>query len=91
MSTEIKNGLKFGCGGHGDGHEHPSWGKNRAHAGNGDGTSSPSSYCATKTGQWIRVVRDFVKLLKYGEVHLTVHKGRVIEVRKVEKVRFDET
>jgi len=50
----------------------------------------PSSYCSTEPGQWVRVVRDFVKLLKFGEVHLTVHKGRVIEVRKIEKVRFDE-
>ena len=48
------------------------------------------SYCATEPGQWVRVVRDFVKLLKFGEVHLTVHKGRVIEVRKIETVRFDE-
>lgn len=91
MNAGIKNEIKHGCGNRGDAHENPSWGKNRTCSGNGDGTSSPSSYCATKTGQWIRVVRDFVKLLKYGEVHLTVHKGRVIEVRKVEKVRFDET
>ena len=49
-----------------------------------------AAYCSTHPGQWIRVVRDFVKLLKFGEVHLTVHKGRVIEVRKIEKIRFDE-
>lgn len=88
MSMEIKNEMKCGCGGHGEGHETPSWGKNRADACNG---GEAASYCATRPGQWIRVVRDFVRLLKFGEVHLTVHKGRVIEVRKVEKVRFDET
>ena len=44
----------------------------------------------TPPGQWVRVVREFVKLLKFGEVHLTVHKGRVVEIRKIEKVRFDD-
>jgi hypothetical protein len=49
-----------------------------------------ATYRSTHPGRWIRVVRDFVKLLKCGEVHLTVHKGRVIEVRKTEKIGFDE-
>jgi len=86
MSIETKD--ECGCGNHAGHHENPSWGKNRGQGCNGGETSS---YCATGPGQWIRVVRDFVRLLKYGEVHLTVHKGRVIEVRKVEKVRFDES
>jgi hypothetical protein len=54
------------------------------------GKEESASYCATEPGQWVRVVREFVKLLKFGEVHLTVHKGRVVEIRKIEKVRFDE-
>ena len=49
-----------------------------------------ASYCSTHPGKWVRVVRDFLQTLNYGEVHLTVHKGRVIEVRKIEKTRFDE-
>jgi len=56
-----------------------------------DGTHDEApSYCATQPGQWVRIVRDFVKVLQFGEVHLTVHKGRVIEVRKIEKVRFED-
>lgn len=50
----------------------------------------PPSYCATRAGQWVRLVRDYVKEVQFGEVHLTVHKGKVVEVRKIEKVRFDE-
>ncbi len=50
-----------------------------------------TSYCATSGGQWIKLVKEFVKSLQYGEIHLSVHKGRVVEVRKMEKVRFDES
>jgi hypothetical protein len=50
----------------------------------------PASYCHTRDGQWVRLVREYVKEIQFGEVHLTVHKGRVVEVRKMEKVRFDE-
>jgi hypothetical protein len=76
------------CESHAGTHEASSWGRNGACRETGNGSTT---YCSTSPGQWIRVVRDFVKLLKFGEVHLTVHKGRVIEVRKIEKVRFDET
>jgi len=76
------------CESHAGNHEVSSWGRNGACRETGN---SGTTYCSTSPGQWIRVVRDFVKLLKFGEVHLTVHKGRVIEVRKIEKVRFDET
>lgn len=53
--------------------------------------SKDLSYCATPSGQWVKIVRDAVGALKFGEVHLTVHQGRVVEVRKVEKVRFAES
>lgn len=63
------------------------WGKNATcHAGDAEN----ATFCSTHPGKWVRVVRDFLKTLNYGEVHLTVHKGRIIEVRKIEKTRFDE-
>jgi hypothetical protein len=71
------------------GEHHPeTWGHNGT--GHTLGKESSVSYCSTSSGRWVRVVRDFLKTLKFGEVHLTVHKGRIIEVRKIEKTRFDE-
>ncbi len=46
------------------------------------------TYCQTKSGQWVFVVRDFIKDLKFGDVILTVHDGKVVQVQKTEKVRF---
>lgn len=46
------------------------------------------TYCQTKNGQWISVVREFIKDIKFGDVILTVHEGRVVQVQKTEKVRF---
>ena len=49
------------------------------------------SYCVTRGGKWVQLVREFVKSIQYGEIHISVHKGRVVEVRKMEKVRFDDS
>lgn len=46
------------------------------------------TYCQTKNGQWVSVVREFIKDIKFGDVILTVHDGRVVQVQKTEKVRF---
>jgi len=46
------------------------------------------TYCQTKNGQWVSVVRDFIKDLKFGDVILSVHDGKVVQVQKTEKVRF---
>jgi hypothetical protein len=32
------------------------------------------------------MIRD----LEFGEVQLTVHRGEVVEVRKLEKIRFED-
>lgn len=47
-----------------------------------------NSYCETHQGQWVAVVKEYIKQLNYGEVHLTIHDGRVVQVEKTEKVRF---
>jgi len=46
------------------------------------------NYCETHQGQWISTVKEYIKQLNYGEVHLTIHDGRVVQVEKTEKVRF---
>ncbi|WP_035277471.1 YezD family protein [Desulforegula conservatrix] len=50
--------------------------------------SEKETYCQTKNGQWVSVVREFIKDLKFGDVILTVHDGCVVQVQKTEKVRF---
>jgi hypothetical protein len=39
---------------------------------------------------WIRSVRDAVRELRYGSVEVVVHEGRVVQIERREKVRFDE-
>ncbi|OAM91357.1 YezD family protein [Termitidicoccus mucosus] len=46
-------------------------------------------YCETTPGKWVKVVRAMIGGLEFGEVQLTVHRGQVIEVRKIEKIRFE--
>jgi hypothetical protein len=48
-------------------------------------------YCETLPGKWVKVVRDMICELEFGEVQLSVHRGRVTEVRKLEKFRFAES
>lgn len=47
-------------------------------------------YCDTRAGKWVKVVRSMIRALEYGEVQLTVHRGEVVEVRKLEKIRFED-
>ena len=45
-------------------------------------------YCETHIGKWVRLVKRLIENLQFGEVHLTVQDGRVVEVRKLEKHRL---
>ena len=36
----------------------------------------------------MKAVKDYVKLLDYGEVSVVVHDGHVVQVQKTEKIRF---
>jgi hypothetical protein len=47
-------------------------------------------YCDTRPGKWVKVVRSMIRDLDFGEVQLSVHRGEVVEVRKLEKIRFDD-
>jgi hypothetical protein len=39
---------------------------------------------------WVRSVRDAVRDLRYGSVEVVVHEGRVVQIERRDKVRFDE-
>lgn len=45
-------------------------------------------YCETAEGRWAGVVREYIGNLRYGEVILTVHEGKVVQIERSEKVRF---
>jgi hypothetical protein len=45
-------------------------------------------YCKTHDGRWAGVVRNYIENLRFGEVILTVHDGRVVQIERSEKVRF---
>ena len=45
-------------------------------------------YCRTEEGRWAAVVRRYIADLRFGEVVLTIHDGRVVQIEKKEKVRF---
>lgn len=48
-------------------------------------------YCETNSGKWIKTVRSIIANLEFGEVHLTVHRGKVVEVRRIEKIRLEQS
>jgi hypothetical protein len=54
-------------------------------------TNKEPEYCETLPGKWVKVVRDMIGGLEFGEVQLSIHRGRVIEIRKLEKMRFDSS
>ena len=39
--------------------------------------------------EWIRITARHVEQTNYGQVILTIHQGEVIEVQKVERIRFN--
>jgi hypothetical protein len=43
-----------------------------------------------KLPAWLQLVREHVSSLKFGTVQVTVHDSRVVQVERVEKLRFDK-
>ena len=39
---------------------------------------------------WESLVRQAVRDLQFGSVEIVIHEGRVVQIEKKEKVRFDE-
>lgn len=38
---------------------------------------------------WLRTVEQLAKSMRFGVLQLTIHEGRVVQVEKSEKIRFD--
>lgn len=41
--------------------------------------------------EWLEVVRQQVKALRFGVVQITVHESKVVQIEKTEKLRFQQT
>jgi hypothetical protein len=41
------------------------------------------------TPSWLEIVREQVSSLRFGTVLITVHDSRVVQVERLEKLRFD--
>ena len=51
---------------------------------------SDKSKAQEKLPAWLQLVREHVASLKFGTVQVTVHDSRVVQVERVEKLRFDK-
>jgi len=40
---------------------------------------------------WLEVVRQRAKSLRFGSIQVTVHEGRVTQIESIEKTRFPAT
>jgi hypothetical protein len=49
-------------------------------------TSTPSP---ESNRTWLQVVTEKVASLRYGVVQVTVHDGKVVQIEKTERTRFD--
>jgi hypothetical protein len=50
----------------------------------------PKNPAPEKLPAWLSLVREHVGSLKFGTVQITVHDGRVVQVERLEKLRFDK-
>ena len=55
---------------------------------NADQTNKKES--PTSAPEWLEVVREEVRRLRFGTVQITVHEGRVVQVERTEKFRMDK-
>jgi hypothetical protein len=44
-----------------------------------------------KDTAWLETVRKQVESLRFGVVQIVVHDGRVVQIEKTEKLRFDKS
>jgi len=52
-------------------------------------TANQSSEAKVTVPNWVQVVQDQVGAIRFGIIQITVHDGRVVQVERTEKVRFD--
>ena len=53
-------------------------------------TISPAITEETDLAEWIKVVKQSVGALQFGMVQIVVHNGKVVQIEKTEKLRFDQ-
>lgn len=39
--------------------------------------------------EWLARIRDAVEGLKYGTVHIVVHDGRIVQIERTERFRYE--
>ena len=44
-----------------------------------------------ETQNWIEVIREKLGGLRYGQILLTVHDGRVVQIERTEKTRLESS
>ena len=49
---------------------------------------TPLPISAEGEAAWLKVVRQHVESLRFGQVHLVVHDGRVTQIERLEKLRI---
>lgn len=55
---------------------------------NKDNAAFTIKACKRDGGKWINEVKRFIGELEYGQVVITVHQEKVVQVEKTEKLRF---
>ena len=45
----------------------------------------------TETQNWIEVIKEKLGGLRYGQILLTVHDGRVVQIERTEKTRLESS
>lgn len=54
-------------------------------------TEQPNTTRGNETPEnWVEAVRKQVSSLRFGLVQIVVHNGRVVQIEKTEKIRFDQ-
>jgi len=38
---------------------------------------------------WLKQIAECIEGLKFGQVHITVHDGRIVQIDRIERKRFD--
>lgn len=53
--------------------------------------ATANQYSAAKSTapNWVQVVQEQVVAIRFGVIQVTIHDGRVVQVERTEKVRFD--
>lgn len=53
-------------------------------------TISPAINEESDLAEWVRIVKQSVGALQFGVVQIVVHNGKVVQIEKTEKLRFDQ-